>query len=100
EWVQVQGDKQPQVLAYERAEVTLAITVPRSSSSKAGESSVTIGARPIRSGDASGSATAQWNVLPFEDIALSMSPARSGGLRQARHHTPLHHRGHLSTQHG
>ena len=96
EWVQVQGDKQPQVLAYERAEVTLAITVPRTSSAKAGEYSVTIVARPIRSGDASGSATAQWIVLPFEDIALSMSPSRSSGLRQARYNLTLHHRGNFT----
>src|SRR5262249_28453763 len=75
------------------AEVTLNVTVPRTSSAKAGDYAVTIVARPIRSGDVSGSATAQWTVLPFEDMAVTMSPARAGGLREARFNLTLHSRG-------
>ena len=93
EWVQVLGDKTPRVMPYQRAEVTLNITVPRSSSATAGDYGVTVVARPIRASDATGSATAQWTVLPFEDLSVSMSPSRSGGLRQARYNLTLHHGG-------
>jgi hypothetical protein len=93
EWVQVLGDKQPRVMAYQRTEVMLNITVPRSSSATAGDYAVTIVARPIRSTDATGSASAQWTVLPFEELSVSLSPAKSGGLRRARYNLTLHHGG-------
>ena len=93
EWVQVLGDKTPRVMAYQRAEVTLNINVPRSSSATAGDYGVTVVARPVRASDATGSATAQWTVLPFEDLSVSMSPSRSGGLRKARYNLTLHHGG-------
>lgn len=93
EWVQVQGQKEPQVEGYGRTEVTMSINVPRSPTGKAGDYSVTIVAMPALSQDASGSATAVWTVLPFEDMSVSMSPARSGGLRQARYNLTIHHRG-------
>jgi serine/threonine protein kinase len=93
EWVQVLGDKQPRVMAYQRAEVTLSITVPRSSSATAGDYAVTVVARPVRSSDATGSATAQWTVLPFEEVSVAMSPSKSGGLRRARYNLTLQHGG-------
>jgi len=89
----VQGEHPVPVGRYGRGDVVLAINVPRTPAARAGSHMVTVVAKPVRESDAGGSATAQWTVLPFEDMSAQISPSRSGGRRQTRYNLTLQHKG-------
>jgi len=98
EWVEGTG-KEIKIQANARKEVTLTITVPRSSSAKAGEYPVTIKVHSQANRDAEhGVAEAVWTVQPFDAMTAWIVPKKTGGFRRAKYTLTLQNDGNRATK--
>jgi serine/threonine protein kinase len=90
----VTGPRQEvRLLPSARAPVTLTISVPRSSDSRADAYAVTVRARSRENPEESGVVAARWTVQRFEEHTLALAPQRASGRIQATYTVTLRNTG-------
>jgi serine/threonine protein kinase/photosystem II stability/assembly factor-like uncharacterized protein len=92
EWVQKQGNRVKLNPGMEQA-VIQNVNVPRTASSHAGDYAVTIRVLSRENPGESGTAQAQWTVLPFKEEALRLEPRRASGRGKANYTVALFNAG-------